>query len=73
MNTCDTCEHWEKSWSAGYCNSDKVRDKRRTEDIEDSAPDELVYSYSEGGSFWTGPKFGCVHHKIFIDVNPPTC
>ena len=25
--------------------------------------DMLVYSYNEGGWFWTGPDFGCVHHK----------
>jgi hypothetical protein len=23
----------------------------------------LIYEYSEGGVFWTGPDFGCVHHQ----------
>jgi len=26
-----------------------------------SEPDELRYSYDEGGSFYVGPQFGCVH------------
>lgn len=25
--------------------------------------DHLVYEYSEGGSFWVGPDFGCVHWR----------
>ena len=25
--------------------------------------DRMVYSYDEGGDFWTGPEFGCVHHQ----------
>jgi hypothetical protein len=68
MKNCKTCEHWnrvtpypnERSYynSGGYCESPKIG-----EGIEHE-PDSLVYSYMEGGSFWTGPMFGCVHHKI---------
>lgn len=64
MQTCKTCIFWTKditksNWriSGGICTSKKL-----TED-SDYAADSLVYSYDEGGSFWTGPEFGCVHHK----------
>jgi len=30
---------------------------------EEGTDDHLVYSYNEGGGFWVGPKFGCVHFK----------
>ena len=25
--------------------------------------DHLVYDYYEGGDFWVGENFGCVHHE----------
>lgn len=70
MNTCQTCTHWvpfavkyPKSVrppvdeaSGGYCRCERIGDDNRY------LPDSLVYSYAEGGSFWTGPAFGCVHH-----------
>lgn len=68
MNTCKTCAHWGEidayDWNelrkiGGYCNSEKLRET--SEDAYDS--DALVYSYDEGGRFWTGPDFGCIHHK----------
>lgn len=43
--------------AGGYCTSDKFSEARG------HAPDTFVYSYDEDGSFWTGPQFGCVHHK----------
>lgn len=24
---------------------------------------KMIYDYDEGGSFWVGPNFGCVHFK----------
>jgi hypothetical protein len=49
----------EDTRAGGICRSDKL--------IEDwgqgHGADMLVYPYSEGGSFWTGPDFGCVHHE----------
>ena len=70
MNHCKTCKHWtrfrEKYPGAykspdvdagGICQSSKL--------VEEGAhgADMLVYSYAEGGEFWTGPEFGCVHHQ----------
>ena len=64
MNTCSTCAHWTESYpypdntgNLKECASDKLK-----EDCGNNNEDELVYSYTEGGCFFTGPKFGCVHH-----------
>jgi len=72
--TCKTCKHWKPcviydrfaNWNTkedgragGTCKSDKlIEDGGRGHDA-----DMLVYAYNEGGSFWTGPDFGCVHHQ----------
>ena len=45
----------------GYCTNVKLNDGFRFTDEE--SQDMLIYSYEEGGAFWVGPKFGCVHHK----------
>jgi hypothetical protein len=72
MNRCKTCKHWEPCAAnphlapvtkgairGGVCRSDKL-----IEDWgQDYSADMLVYPYSEGGGFWTGSDFGCVHHK----------
>lgn len=72
MKTCITCAKWvayDKHYpggsavgakrAGGYCTSSKI-----VENYEDKYdPDMLVYPYCEGGEFWTGPNFGCVHHK----------
>ena len=72
MNHCKTCKHWtpvqEKYPGAfkspdvnagGICGSPKlVEDYSGTHEA-----DMLVYSYPEGGEFWTGIDFGCVHHE----------
>lgn len=65
MNTCKTCKHWAKPDSTlpkvmagGACVSGKI-----VEDWDgEYKSDTLVYPYTEGGYFWTGPDFGCVHH-----------
>ena len=67
MNRCKTCKWWEsvnkvRHWYSedmcmgGWCKCGKL--------VEESPHeiDSLVYSYNEGGSFWAGPEFGCVHH-----------
>lgn len=73
MNTCKTCAHWRAFATAtvapfaateamkrgGLCRCPKLREDYG----RDHAADEMVYSYAEDGSFWTGPEFGCVHHK----------
>lgn len=68
IGNCETCSNWVKytdmergppfpsaKMEGGICTS-----KKFVEDC-DYALDMLVYSYDEGGKFWTGPKFGCVH------------
>jgi hypothetical protein len=65
MKTCKTCKHW-MPYSDKYpkrralCKSEKL-----VEDWGDNyGADMLVYEYSGGGAFWTGPDFGCVHHQV---------
>lgn len=67
IKTCKTCKLWEKCGPnyypsrramGGYCTSPKM-----VEGTGSFGADTLEYSYDEGGSFWTGPNFGCVHHK----------
>lgn len=57
MKRCKTCNSRNKK---GYCTSKKL-----DVDIyfpEEEKQDMLLYDYAEGGGFWVGPKFGCVHH-----------
>jgi hypothetical protein len=66
MNTCNTCAYWSDKapysrpdgFAVRMCMSEKLM-----EDFYSEGEDTLCYSYSEGGAFYTGPKFGCVHHK----------
>lgn len=68
MSYCKTCTHWNKSTVGflnerlgGYCMSEKLMEEGGSEDYQE---DTLVYPYPEGAGFWTGAKFGCVHHKV---------
>ena len=58
MNNCITCLFRDKH---GFCNSEKIDETMGQSD--EKKADMLIYSYSEGGSFWVGEYFGCVHHK----------
>ena len=64
MSYCETCKYRNED---GYCEHPKLRQERYgTLEMED---DELVYPNNyEGGWFWVGPKFGCVHHTMAIDA-----
>lgn len=66
MNTCKTCKHRDKD---GDCTSNKLADDWGQNDEEKS--DMLIYSYSEGGSFWVGENFGCVHHTLNSELTSP--
>ena len=59
MKTCKTCIYRN---GFGHCQSGKI-----TEYYPGIPKDEkarmLIYSYFEGGTFWVGEKFGCVHHQ----------
>jgi len=70
MEHCSTCKHWtpyiikhpngyakKDERDGGFCGNDKI-----TEDLGRHNHVMLVYSYNEGGEFWTGPDFGCVNH-----------
>jgi hypothetical protein len=66
--TCKTCKHWSplsESYrdpevaAGGICRSSKLDEDQG----QGHGADMLVYRYSEGGQFWTGPEFGCVHHE----------
>jgi hypothetical protein len=67
--TCKTCQHWQRvpapphqAFTKEYLAGGKCTSEKLTENYEEYRPDTLVYSYHEGGDFWTGPDFGCVHH-----------
>lgn len=77
-NLCKTCVHWNKplevypmgifrasELAGGYCKSDKIVERayQAAYDL-----DSLTYPYDEGADFWTGPDFGCVHHKEKSDA-----
>lgn len=57
MNKCGTCTNRD---SRGYCQSDRLYEDDGQYSPE-AEVDALVYSYNEGGGFWVGPNFGCVH------------
>ena len=65
MKHCETCVHWADK-RENYVKVE-IRECKNYEKISDdyyeATSDGLYYSYQEGGTFYTGPKFGCVHHK----------
>lgn len=66
INTCKTCVHWTdiapydqpERFMVRMCECPKFQ-----EDFYSHEEDSLCYSYLEGGKFYTGPKFGCIHHS----------
>jgi len=60
---CATCRHWRRSrelnppWM-GICSCDKLDDERRN-----MPRDGLAYGCEEACGFYTGERFGCVHHE----------
>lgn len=63
---CATCKHWtDDTHYMGVkhvrrCASPKLAEPADTPNDVDTS-DMLFYSYDEGGRFYTGPRFGCVH------------
>lgn len=64
MTTCKTCAHWSDKPPYGRvdflhrtCECPKLQEDIYTDTPEDT----LCYSYQEGGCFYAGPDFGCVH------------
>ena len=69
MNTCDTCGWLVKQTNPNFLRGIFCECPKICESGGDCAGDNdsLRYSFSEGGGFKPGPKFGCVHHKERID------
>ncbi len=71
IDRCSTCKHWDagneiakfcsegRQFRFGRCLSDKLID----DDGDHSSADVLMYPFSEGGDFYPGQDFGCVHHE----------
>ena len=55
---CKTCVHRSAD---GHCESKKFDEAGHNQTV-DAIVDMLVYDYAEGGGFWVGEQFGCVHH-----------
>jgi hypothetical protein len=64
---CATCRHWSRDnllrdqEHGGRCQSGKLSEDYFI--LTKRPADALVYDYQEGGGFWTGPEFGCVHWR----------
>ena len=58
MNYCETCKYRDER---GRCTNKKLDEDYGYNDEE--AIDMLLYDYMEGGGFWVGQKFGCVHYE----------
>ena len=70
MDTCKTCKYWEKDRPGGYIDGQGANGhsclNRKLRDLTDESPfsdDALVYEPHDCEPFWTGPDFGCIHHK----------
>lgn len=57
MGICGACKHRD---STGHCNSEKLAEDWGQSG--DEKMDMLLYDHSEGGGFWVGEKFGCIHY-----------
>lgn len=54
---CSACRFRDED---GYCRSEKMWEEGIA---PDNRSDCVVYDYYEGGNFWVGPNFGCVHFQ----------
>ena len=61
---CGTCKHRD---ATGYCLNDKLDEDFGQSDVKKA--DMLIYEYSEGGRFWVGERFGCVHHTTNAGIH----
>lgn len=67
MKTIGTCGQCTFRNDKGECTNEKLHEQdvysfKRPEE------DHLVYSYDEGGKFWVGPKFGCIHWRVKLEL-----
>lgn len=66
MNTCKTCKFRQKHYGCFICSCDKISEDYSQSDSK--SKDMLIHSYNEGGSFFVGEDFGCIHHKS-VDID----
>ncbi len=63
MKTCKTCKWRQEKPPTHVCTSPKIGERGQFHNADpEDMQDVLIYSYDEGGFFWVGPDFGCVHH-----------
>ena len=68
MNICKSCYYFEPVTERSFMSPEEAaggvcRCPKLTENYEIYEDDSLVYSYDEGGWFWVGPNFGCIHWR----------
>jgi len=65
IGKCKTCAFREND----YCMNEKLReDDNETFHLTfEEKNDCLIYSYDDGGNFWVGENFGCVHWEGIDD------
>jgi len=65
MKTCKTCKFWGNPDLPKYMSLHLVcTHEKLAEDMGDNrSSDALLYPYNEGGAFFAGPDFGCIHHE----------
>jgi len=75
MNTCKDCTYWKQVeqttnlrkalnlqnfFKGGACHHEKLGENSEEYCYRS---DELNYPYDEGGEFWVGADFGCIHFE----------
>ena len=56
IGVCKECKFRNEN---GRCTSEKLDEDYMYDD--DKKVDMLIYDYIEGGEFWVGENFGCIH------------
>ncbi len=56
---CKKCQ-W-RNQETGNCENEKITEDHYHTFRDEKYADHLIYSYDEGGAFWVGEKFGCIH------------
>lgn len=62
MNTCDTCKWWGAgSWGS----TDEIQSCGKMENRDDTDGERIAFAIDKEGNqgFFSGPKFGCIHHE----------
>jgi len=59
MNTCEYCDWRNKK---GFCENPNFSD-----DFTEKKDNMLIYTIYEGGAFWVGKDFGCIHFTDKVD------